>query len=241
MSFRTAAAAWLVAQCEPLVPTLSRAVVDEAFHEETRQNPTRTAWWFAGVVTDLVSTLPPNDPWRNLSARVGVLTRGVVPKPPTDTGASGPNGPFGTVVDGHDLVHPSFADPSTDIGLAALSSGISATGAAILAFGADGWRSAGVATLAALDEMMQAPGVDDPAAAFAEAGADALRWAAWRRRAYVGPGDEMTLASGFAWLWRAEELAAHGDLPAEEWAQAQALVDGESIDPGTYEVFTSGG
>lgn len=243
MTFRDAAATWLVAQCEPLVPTLDRAVAEEALVAEARTDPTRTAWWFAGVIADHVLTLPPADPWRSLSARVNeTLSRGVVPKPPLMTGAVGSNGPFGTVADGQDLVHPSFADAPTDISLAALASGISEGGAALLAFAADGWDQAARAAMALHSEhMAQTRDEREAANKFFGAASDALRWAVWRRRAYLGHADDWTLVSGFAWLWRAEELAASGALPDGEWDEVRRAMEAEAIDPGTYQHVVNGG
>lgn len=240
MEFRQAAATWLVAQCEPLVPTLDRAVAEQAFVAAVARNPESATWWFGGVIADQIRSLPPADPWRHLSARAGeTLTRGRLPKPPELTGAIGANGKFGSMQDCTDLAHPSFSDPATDVGLAAVASGISNASAALVAFAADGPEVCARAGMAVHAELLSE--TRDPQAAAAGlfgACADATRWAVWRRRAYVGLGDDWTLASGFAWLWRAEELAANGDLPAGEWDEAERALADAGIDPGTYEAIT---
>jgi hypothetical protein len=235
MNGRQIAATWLVAQCEPLVPTLDRAVAEAAFVEMTARDLSWARWWFAGVISDHLLTLPPADPWRHLSARVGSrLSRGRLPKPPEVTGAVGANGPFGTLEDGLDIVHASFADAPTDIGLAALSSGLSPGGGVLLAFAADGWEPAARAGQSLHVEHLAEAGNPAKAAGlwFGDA-SGALRWAAWRRRAYLG-GDDWTLASGFNWMWRADELSTVGRLPDGEKETILAQVDAERIDPGTY-------
>lgn len=239
MDFRSTVARWLVAQCEPLVPTLERAVAEQAFVALTEAEPQQTAWWFAGVLSDHMLTLPPADPWRHLSARAGAeMTRGRVPKPPALTGAVGPNGPFGQVLDGQDLVHPSFSDPGTDVGLAAIAGGLSSGGAALLAFASDGWEAGSRAGMALHAEVLSdTRDTSRAAAALFGAAADALRWAVWRRRVYMGAGDDWTLASGFGWLWRSDELRLHGDLPAQEWAAVRAGVAEEAIDPASYDAI----
>ena len=241
MAFRDVAATWLITLCEPLIPTFNRVVADEAFVAQTQRDFARSAWWFGGVIADHMMTLPSADPWRHLSATVeGVMARGMVPKPPARTGAVGRNGVFGTVADGQDLVPPSFTDAATDVGLAALVSGISPGGAALVAFGTDGWDAAGRAALAVHAHHLAVtrdPGV--AAAQFFGDASDALLWAIWRRRAYLGLADDWTLVSGFAWLGRAEELAATGQLPAGEADQVRRAVVAEAIDPGTYELFSA--
>lgn len=240
MDFKSTAAKWLIAQCEPLVPTLDRAVAEQAFVAITEAEPVRTAWWFAGVVTDHILTLPPADPWRHLSARVGpTLTRGRLPRPPGLTGAVGANGVFGSLADGQDLAHASFSDPSTDVGLAGIASGITAGGAAILAFAADGWEASARASQAVYAEILSDTRDSSVAAGkFFGAASDALRWSIWRRRAYMGLGDDWTLASGFAWLWRAQELLVNVTLPVGEWDEVRRAMSAEAIDPGTYEAIT---
>ena len=243
MSFKQTAATWLVAQCEPLVPTLDRAVAEEAFVAEATTGPARVTWWFAGVIADHVLTLPPPDPWRHLSARVGSsLTRGRLPRPPATTGAVGVRGPFGTVEDGQDLAHPSFAHAPTDVGLAAINSGLSRGGGALLAFAADGWDATARAAQLLYAEHRAQTG--DRSAAAGRYFADlsgALRWAIWRRRAYLGQGDDWTLASGFAWLWRAEEFHTHGKLPKGEWDEVTRSLEQERIDPDSYTLISGSG
>lgn len=240
MDFRQAAATWLVAQCEPLVPTLDRAVAEQAFIAVTLRNPECVTWWFGGLIADHIQSLPPTDPWRHLSARVGeTLTRGRLPKPPALTGACGTNGKFGTLEDCTDLAHPSFSEPATDVGLAAVATGISSGGAALLGFAADGTRECARAAMALHTELItETRDKKEAADKLFGACSDATRWAVWRRRAYVGLADDWTLASGFAWLWRADELTQHADLPAGEWDEAARALADAAIDPQTYEMIT---
>ena len=233
--FSDCAARWAVQQCEPLVPGAARLATEARFVELTQEAPGRTVAWFGGVLADQVQTLPPDDPWRNLSARVGDLTRGAVP--PAGDGAVSVAGPFGTMADGVDLVPATFPSPMTDVGVAALSDGLSPMAAATLAFAADGWRKCNVALTDAYTRFTQSDGQVTSAACLVAAGGDAMRWALWRRRVYSGPADDWFLASAFSWLWRAEHLAAEGALPADELADIDAALQDEAIDPTAYRVL----
>ncbi|MFC8797302.1 hypothetical protein ACFT2C_06190 [Promicromonospora sp. NPDC057138] len=232
--FSDCAARWAVQQCEPLVPGAARLATEARFVELTQESPGRTASWFGGVLADQIGTLPPDDPWRNLSARVGDLTRGAAP--PAGDGAVSPAGPFGAMADGVDLVPTTFPSPMTDVGLAALSDGLSPIAAAVLAFATDGWSECNAALTAAHARITQSDGQVTSAACIVASGGDAVRWALWRRRVYSGPADDWFLASAFSWLWRAEYLAAEGTLPADELADIDGALQDEAIDPTAYRV-----
>jgi hypothetical protein len=237
VSSRQTAATWLVAQCEPLMATLDRAVADEALLALCLREPEWATWWFAGVVADQMGTLPPGDPWLVLPARVtgAGMVRGVSVAVPTRTGARGVGGAFGTIGDGLDLVGASFTEAPVDIGLAAISAGLSDGGAALLAFAADGWAAAAAAARGLHREHLLLTGDKAKSAGrYLEDLSGAFRWAAWRRQAYVGRGDDWVLASGFAWLWRADELTAHGELPAGEATEIDRALSAEAIDRGAY-------
>jgi len=222
---RRVPASWLVTLVEPLIDLATRAALEDEMSARCGRDPVWAQWWFAGVISDHVLTLPAADPWRHLSAHVasavGGMTRGSSPAPPRRTGAVGEFGAFGTVRDGADLMPELPPEVSTDASMAALGPGLSAPGAAVLAFSADGYE-AGARAIAAL----HGPGGD-----LEEAGgarmfvvlSTALRWAMWRRRVYTPGEDPLTLASGFAWLWRAEVLRAGGQLPASELDSIEVL------------------
>ena len=243
MNAKRASGAWLVAQCEPLLATLDRVVTDEAMVAAFVSDPAWCSWWFAGVLSDQVRSLPPADPWRRLPARAGAhLTRGVSVAVPATTGARGAHGEFGTVDDGRDLVAATFGDAPIDLGLAALSSGLSAGGAAMLAFAADGWERTALAVLAIRSEHLASTADEVMVAGrIFEDCSGALRWAAWRRRAYQGRADDWLLVSGFAWMWRADELSTSGVLPAGEAAEVDRALAAEAIDPALYGLLADDG
>lgn len=243
MSSRQTAATWLVAQGEPLLATLDRVVADEALVALCLREPEWVTWWFAGVISDQMGTLPPGDPWLVLSARVGAdMVRGTPLTVPARTGARGANGTFGTLADGGDLAGAPFTDAPVDVALAALSAGLSDGGGALLAFAADGWDSAAAAGRGLHLEYLSVTGDHIKAAGrYFEDLSGAFRWAAWRRQAYVGRADDWLLVSGFAWLWRADELAAHGALPAGEDTEICRAIGAEAIDPGAYGMLADDG
>ena len=195
--------------------------------------PLWAAAFLGGMIADAMRTLPEEDPWRHLSARFQVgqasLTRGEVPRPPETTGAVIGGKPFGTPDSGDDLVLLAPGDPSTEVSSAALAEGLNPASAAVLAFGADGWKHSA--------EALRASPADDRD--LFDTGADALRWALWRRRAYVGMEDPMTMLSAMQWAWRAEQVNESGELEladSEKALIAQAIAD-HAIAPGTYSKY----
>lgn len=229
--FRDCAAQWAVQQCEPLIPGAARLSTEARLVELTSPAPRRTASWLGGILADQVQTLPPDDPWRNLSARLSNLARGN--NPPERDGAAGAGHPFGTVTDGTDLVPASFPSPMTDVGLAGLGNGLAPQAAAVLAFAADGWARCTEALTAVHGQLID-QGADVAAACLVATGGDALRWALWRRRVYTSPQDDWFLASAFSWVWRAEQIASTGTLPGDELAEIDAALQDEAIDPAAY-------
>lgn len=232
---RSVPASWLVTLCEPLVDVATRAALEDAMAERCSHHPVWATWWFAGMISDQVATLPLDDPWRMLSARVSTpgpdLTRGISPRPPRHTGAVGRYGEFGTVRDGADLLPELPPNVSTDVGLAALGPGLSPLSAAVLAFCADDWQAGGRAAQALVEDGGEL--ARSPERVFSVLAA-ALRWSIWRRRAYLSGEDSFTLASGFAWLWRAEVLDGGGALPAREMSEIEELRESSSLHQVSY-------
>lgn len=228
---------WAVGLLEPLIGLERRQSIETEFHQWCRRHPERAVLWFAGTTSDLAETLPGDDPWRKLSARIGTgvsaITRG--PEPPSSTGAA--NGkPFGTWRDATDLIEPTFDDPNLDVCLAALAEPLSPAAAALLAFAFDGWSAASDAAWAIYrasavpDEAQQA---DAPRPAFGElrsidlttspatypgadalvaAGQAALRWLVHRRATYTGSDDPYVIESAWHWAFRADDVK-----PASKW------------------------
>ncbi|GAB3176057.1 hypothetical protein GCM10027059_50330 [Myceligenerans halotolerans] len=225
--FRDGVARWAVQQCEPLISGAARISAEAKLVELTQEAPRRTTVWFAGVLADQVQTLPPDDPWQNLSARFGDLTCGTAP-PATD-GAVSAAGAFGTIADGADLVPSTFPSPMTDVGLAALTDPLCPCAAAVLAFAGNGWSETSQALTAVHAQFADTDGAAAAAACLVATGGDALRWALWRRRVYGEPGDDWFLASAFSWTWRAERLATGDPLPPDEVADITTALEDETI------------
>ncbi|GEL47775.1 hypothetical protein CHO01_28910 [Cellulomonas hominis] len=222
-------AAWAAALCEPLISTRRRADLDAAMRQRATESPRWAVIFFAGMVSDQIQTLPAEDPWRHLSARAGDLTRCDVPRPPDSTGAVSGGDVFGQPSQGEDLVDLSPGDPGAEVTSAALADGLEPPAAAVLAFAADGWRAAA----GALEEVL-AQGHE-----VFEIGADALRWAVWRRRAYVGADDDLTMLSAMQWAWRAQALSEGGalDLAESETTMIATTLADYAVAAGEYERY----
>src|SRR5699024_2382231 len=65
-------AAWVITLTQPLVrPGLAVKIARQA-RATMALAPQRARYWLAGLIGDLVSSLPSIDPWRSLSGRVPV-------------------------------------------------------------------------------------------------------------------------------------------------------------------------
>jgi len=193
---------WAAGLTEPLLSTAARVAADEAMRGRAREDPGWAVLLFGGALADVLTTLPPEDPWRHLSARIGDLSIGTPPRTDPGTGAwrrgsAGGWHRFGNWRDAVDLTGPVLEtrEVQGDPGLAALADPLRPVAAAVLAFAARG-RGEARAAVAALG--------GDGAAVF-EAGAEALRWAVHRRRAYRGPGDLWPLEALTEWAAAAEQ------------------------------------
>ena len=192
---------WAACLTEPLLSTRARVAADDEMRARAAGDPGWAAAVFAGVLADVLTTLPPDDPWRHLSARIGGLSIGTPPRAEPGAGAwrrdrAGGRHRFGTWRDAADLTEPVLtapADVRSDPGVAALADPLSPAAAAVLAFAARG-RAESRSAVDALDGR-----------SVFEAGADALRWAVHRRRAYRGPGDLWPVEAMTLWAARAED------------------------------------
>ena len=221
---------WAIAQIDGLVSTRQRIVLDDDLLRVFVSYPQYAATFFAGVISDLVQTLPKGDTMRLLSARIvsaypeqNDLVRGWRPEAPTNTGALTPSGvEFGTQKLG------SATNPDSDIEFAALSCPLGLEAAALIAFAADGWHVARQAmdmlreTAVAEAANQPVPAEDDDGRALAaDAGermfdiaTDALRWAMHRRRfvydrqpaPHVRGVDEFPRDSCWSWTARADQI-----------------------------------
>jgi hypothetical protein len=55
---------------EPLIGLEERAEIEREMVRLASEDPKWTSAWFAGVMWEIVATLPPSDPWRRLAARL---------------------------------------------------------------------------------------------------------------------------------------------------------------------------
>ena len=221
-----AAVRWAAGLAEPLLPTLARVAADDAMRRHAAADPQWAVTLFGGALADVLTTLPAEDPWRHLSARIGDLTIGTPPRTDPGPGAwrrdrGGARRAFGTWRDAADLTGPvPGGDVRFDPGIAALADPLAPQAAAVLAFAARGRAEARAAVAAA-----------GPAGVTVfEAAAEALRWAVHRRRGYRGHGD----------LWPVEAVtvwAAHAEDPT---AAVPPVPDRELIAAGAYRDLTGG-
>jgi hypothetical protein len=219
---------------EPLLSPDRRQRVETAFADLASSRPRWLVNWAAGVLADIAGTLPRYDPWTRLSGRLGRLTVGL--EPPANDGACHAGGqPFGTWSDGADLVALVFERPEIDAAFAALADPLDPMASGLVAFAGHGpswsdvlpavveaWR---LTTGADLPDAHTATRADPEAVrAWLEQLTGAIRWLAWRRRAYgVGQVDLWPHEACVRWSSYASEAAA--DRPLDEEAISAAISD----------------
>ncbi len=222
------AAHWAVSLCEPLVETAVRAEIEASLLRIARAEPMWMAAWLGGQVTDLLWTLPSDDPFRLLSARYafssnraqtfGPATATATPDQDPDQRAwvESPRGRFGTARDHEDLIFPDNTDLDLDVGLAGAHRQLSDEAAVLMAAARHGWRTAtvflanlfGELTAAGPGQTAQMPGGYDTAAqTLLWAGSDAVKSALHRRRVYVGVDEPYFLLTSYRWMSRADTVA----------------------------------
>lgn len=209
---------WLTTKTDGLATTGRRIAIDAAMGALCSRHRTWACWWFGGLIADHMRALPVDDPWRSLSAAVGSgrgrMVRGDWPAS-DGVGAIGLYGRFGASADGMDLIGSTDLPSSADPGLTALADGLTDLSAALLAFAADGWATAGKVA-----EMVTSGPQERRAFALLSSAAS---WAMWRHRCYVGHDDPLPMNSGHEWVWRADELTAGRGL---DWAEGARIEEG---------------
>lgn len=111
-------AAWGVGLVEPLIDPYDRVATLEAMRTQASWHPLQAVTLLAGALTDLVDSLPDDDPWRHVD-------------PST----------FGTYRDGLDLVPTEATEIREDLGLAALARPLGRDGAQLLSDAEHGWEN----------------------------------------------------------------------------------------------------
>lgn len=172
-------AQWATSTQNPLIPLRSRIDIDRRFREWTRSTPSFTVTWSTGVAATLLATLPPSDPWRR------------------------PGPGFGTIRDAEDLVYmPAPEDGDwdrsralIDLSLAPLADPMPPGGARVMAACAQSPERGQFEFTKLRDEMDRRTD-----ARTADIAQSIVLWASWRRRAYLGSDDHLTISMMFAWL-----------------------------------------
>ena len=197
--------------------------------------------FFGGFIADIMMTLPIQDPWAHLSARVGSVTVGN--RPPETEGAVHADGrPFGTWRDALDRLPLMFNDPEDDPQLVALTVDLLPPAAAILASGAYGWQEC-IRMIEAVGRRQPPAGTEMPAqwrvrwsgGQLFTSCVEASRWAIHRRRSYRGLEDLWPAEAAFRWAWRADRITADiawstedvdSGIEAEKLAWGQPIASG---------------
>ncbi len=111
-------AAWGVGLVEPLLDPYDRVADLEAMRLEARGERLRAVTLLAGTLTDILDSLPDQDPWRHVDPKT-----------------------FGTYRDGLDLIPTEATEIREDIGLAALARPLDRDAVRLVCSAAHGWES----------------------------------------------------------------------------------------------------
>lgn len=249
---RAPVARWVLSLSEPLLTTREREVIDEQMAAFIDRNAQWSAYWFAGFLFDIASSLPDDDPWRRLSASVdlGLLSLGhTSPDPDTRLVFANPTGAvpdsptgavdvdgvrFGRVGNASDLVMSEMGDPAMDIGLVAVAEPLHDLASAIVGFSFANAEFLAAALTKIYHALWMADFADHDGRTggegFLDEAGGALRWLIHRRRVYTGQDDPFPTVCGFAWMARADRLVAGSRRISAELGLAQDA----KIDDGSY-------
>lgn len=206
-------AAWVVTLSTPLIDPETMAGIAQLARQSCGADSVQAATFLAGACADVLFTLPEADPWRHLSARVVSpgstdMVRAAPAPVPETTGAASARGAFGTWRDGADLFAPAHQNLLVDPYLAPLATALPPASAAALAFAGASYSEGAQALLLARGS----------GSVVFDIGAPALRWAMWRRWAYLGDADDFTYSAVMGWLVRSGPVVSTGAFPDRpEW------------------------
>lgn len=236
---------WTQTLVEPLLPLEMRASLEQRMRRACADHPTWASFVLGGALSDVVLSLPDEDPWRACTARLGKVTRGA--RPPARDGARLPDGTrLGTWRSFTDtLGTPAEEDPSLDPSYAPVAQELTPVSEAVLALAADGWEAGASGVSAAImrgsvtsavDDLGDLPGVATlyPSPVYTYT-VPALRWAAYRRRSYGTSADDPWVAESlYRWSWRAGRI-----LGGMDWDQhmVEPRIAAERLDPISDEPF----
>lgn len=210
--YQSAAQRWAMLLVEPLVSLAQRQRIEDDFRDAARSEPD---WWtvyVAGVLADIVQTLPVDDAWRTL-----VLG--------DDGAADWPLGDdfptFGTWESVTDVIEPTSDAPRLDPSFVALEVPVPPRSTGLIQVAFQGWQ----ALVGPVRQLVLQAGIDE---AF-DVGTAAIRFAQHRRRSYGLPADDIwAVVSGFTWAWRARWVVVGRQIDED---QIQLSIRQEQIRP----------
>ena len=202
-----ATAQWAAMLREPLTPTSVRLRVMADLERACTSHPQIMALIFAGILHDLVATLPSSDWMKRLSARYGShVVAGEFLLPQTD-GATGHYGRFGTISDGSDLTVPMGPETTQDPYLIAITDDLDAAQSAFFVFSStDPFRGAAFLREVADGRLLEV------------AEAPVLR-AAWRRDSHTTRDDLYLWTCALSWARRALTIASGKPWDPKAWTE----------------------
>lgn len=213
---RQVLARWTIALCEPLIETDVRVELDQRMEQILDEQAEWMTTWFSGMLASIITSLPSEDPWRNLSASHTGPTQTLthvapnVPLPQED-GASTRGRPFGTRRDHTDMTIPDSNDWLVDLQLAAVSKEVDPWSAALIGFAGGGMSP----VKSAITSMIESVNSKQQDKKMFPVLSGALKYAIHRRRYYVGYDDSFVWSKGFLWIVRSEQILNGRDFHDE--------------------------
>lgn len=247
---RDVVARWVITLTEPLLSAEHRVRSEDEMARFIDRNIDWACAYLSGLLTDLVATLPPDDPWRHLAGMIDLtqVATGHLsndpsqrlgwPNEPIDspaaTGALTRSGrAFGTPADSADLLASDVSNSELHPQTAAVATNLSPLGAAFVAFAsADATTFQSVLTKVYHSLWLARYGgltTESPGTSMLKTVGQALRWTVHRRRVYTVDDDGFTNVLGLAWISKADRVVAGVPISKE----ARATREGE-MEPRLY-------
>jgi hypothetical protein len=206
-------ARWAVSLTAPLVAFRVRHDIDAGMRRFSTRMSEYHAVIMAGLLADTISTLDPEDPWKNPYRAFNGSIR--VP---------GGN-PLGAWKSATDLMPASNADIAEDVSLAPLTEHLRDQSSELYFRASESWESARAYLLELSLE-------ENPEVSIFDIAEDAMRWALLRRQAYALDGDGYFPINAVAWSDRTPDIVEGKPFDESRWLR---LRTGATVTPGTYE------
>lgn len=202
------AAVWAINFVEPLFTDGMREDNRANMQASCLERPMWAAAWFAGVLSDIVGSLPDRDPWKTLSR---------------DADGMVADKEFGTWTSAIDIGTPiGLDDLSRALKYSAISTVMPSSSRDVFAAAGDGFDTC-------RECLVQRCGRNNGQAVF-DIGSRSLAWACFRRRQYLGFEDNFAVQVMSSWGRLADE-AVHGRDRPDESVQ---YVVSEKLDNTSY-------